>query len=43
MTFILFALVLLCGVQIGVIIGVGLCFHAWAKRQPDEPDYSGGL
>lgn len=43
MTFILFALVLLCGIQVGIIIGVVLCFRAWARRQDEEPDYSGGL
>jgi len=36
-------LIFLTGVSVGIIIGIGVCYRAWAKQQAaDEPDYSGG-
>lgn len=39
------ALMMLCGVSIGIIVGLFLAYAAWNRQENDaaDPDYSGGL
>jgi hypothetical protein len=44
MTILLLALALLCGISIGVIIGIAACYVSWTRQANDslDIDYSGG-
>lgn len=39
------ALAMLCGIPLGIIIGIFACYVAWSRQENDsaDPDYSGGI
>jgi hypothetical protein len=45
MTVLLLTAALFCGIPLGFILGVGVCYVSWTRQANDsiDPDYSGGL
>lgn len=39
------ALAMLCGIPLGIIIGIFACYVSFARQENDsaDPDYSGGI